>query len=120
MGAWLHQKHEKRVARIQEQVGVVSEGGYLATVNGRTTCAPCKVEWPSVALVLTSACTVVVGYSMVPDGLPTCGHAFARLWTTTIWLGRPNLIFSLVLFYCSTLTSYVYNCAKWQRRTPPA
>ena len=46
-------------------VCVVSKGGYLATVSGRTTCAPCKAEWPSVALVLTSACTLVVGYSAV-------------------------------------------------------
>ena len=44
---------------------VVSKGGYLPTVSGRTTCAPCKAEWPSVALVLTSACTLVVGYSAV-------------------------------------------------------
>ena len=44
---------------------VVSVGGYSDTVSGRTTCAPCKAEWPSVASVLTSACTLVVGYSAV-------------------------------------------------------
>ena len=53
--------------------------------------------------------TVVVGYNMVSNGLPTCGHALARLWTTTVSLGRPSLIFSLVLVYYSTLISYVYN-----------
>ena len=44
-------------------VCIVSVGGYSDTVSGRTTCAPCKAEWPSVASVLTSACTLVVDYS---------------------------------------------------------
>ena len=52
--------------------GVVSKGGYSDTVSGRTTSALCKEEWPSVALMLTSACTVVVGYSMAFWALPTC------------------------------------------------
>ena len=52
-------------ARTVPGQGVVSKGGYSGTVSGRTTCAPCKAEWPSVASVLTSACTLVVGYSAV-------------------------------------------------------
>ncbi len=58
-------------------------------------------------------CTPVVGYSTTTDGLPTCGHVLARLWTTTVWLGRPRLFFGLVLVYCLTLFSYVYSCARW-------
>ena len=35
-------------------------------------------------------------------------------------LANHSLIFSLVSLYYFTLGSYVYNCAQWQRRTPPA
>ena len=38
-------------------------------------------------------CTPVVGYSTTPDGLPTCGHVLARLWTTTVWLGKSRFNF---------------------------
>ena len=51
---------------------LISKGRYSDTVSGRTTCAPCKAEWTSVALMLTSACTVVVGYSRAFWALPTC------------------------------------------------
>ena len=44
-------------------------------------------------------------------------HACGRL---QYGLASQCLIFSLVLLYYFTLSSYVYNCAQWQRRTPPA
>ena len=50
------------------------------------------------ANVLTSAGTLVDTYSAANQGL----------------------IFSLVLVYYSILISYVYSCARWQGRTPPA
>ena len=62
-------------------VFVVSKGGYSATVSGRTTCSPCKAKWQSVARVLTSACTPVVGYSAVIrvcQRVDMCLHAFGR------------------------------------------
>ena len=46
-------------ARTFDYLSVVSEGGYWATVSGRTTCAPCKCGWSSTAMMLTSACTLV-------------------------------------------------------------
>ena len=47
--------HELRCSASRlEKHGVVSVGGYLATVSGRTTCAPCKADWPSVASMWTS------------------------------------------------------------------
>ena len=35
-------------------------------------------------------------------------------------LANQGLIFSLVLLYYFTLSSYVYNCTQWQRRILPA
>ena len=80
------EKAGDRIASLSSEVhrSVVSVGGYLATVSGRTTCAPCKADWPSMASVLTSvarrlsatvqwsgpanvwtcACTLVDNYSM--------------------------------------------------------
>ena len=100
-------------------MSVVSVGGYSGTVSGRTTCAPCKAEWPSVASVLTSACTLVVDYSAVEacQRVDRELHACRQL---QYGLANQGLIFSLVLLYYFTLGSYVYNCAQWQRRTPPA
>ena len=72
---------------------VVSKGGYSATVSGRTTCAPCKDDWPPVALVLTSAFMSVVGYNTASDRFPTSGHVLARLWTSTVWIDESGLIF---------------------------
>ena len=100
--------------------GVVSKGGYSATVSRRTTCAPYKDDWPSVAMVLTTACTPVVDYSMgwkSCKGVVVLFHACGQL---QYGLANDSLIFSLVFIYYSTLISNVYNCAQWQRRTPPA
>ena len=104
----------------QRSLYVVSEGGYLDTVSGRATSARCKDDWPSVALVLTTACTPVVDYSTdwkSCKGVVVWFHACGQL---QYGLANHSLIFSLVLVYYSTLISYVYNCAQWQRRTPPA
>ena len=101
-------------------VSVLSKGGYSDTVSGRTTCATCKADWPSVALMLTSVCTVVVGYSAVVRACQRVDielHAYGQL---QYGLANQGLIFSLVLLYYFTLGSYVYNRAQWQRRTPPA
>ena len=46
-----------------------------------------------------------------------CLHACGQL---QYGLANQGLIFSLVLPYYFTLVSYVYNCAQWQTRTPPA
>ena len=46
-----------------------------------------------------------------------CLHACGQL---QYGLANQGLIFSLVLLYCFTLGSYVYNYARWQGRTPPA
>ena len=68
----------------------------LATVSGRTTCAPYKVEGLSVALVLTSTCTPVVGYSMALRGCQRVDidlHACGQLQLLhTVWLGKSRLI----------------------------
>ena len=71
------------------------------------------MEWPSVALVLTTACTLVVDYNMgwsscqgVDIELHACGHLQNGL-------ANHGLIFSLFLVYYSTLISYVYSCARW-------
>ena len=72
---------------------VVSKGGYLATVSGRTTCAPCKAGWSSMASVLTSVAHQLSSTVPCHDGLPTCGQALARLWTTTVWLGKSRFNF---------------------------
>ena len=60
---------------------VVSVGGYLATVSGRTTCAPCKADWPSMASVLTSLArwlSATVRWSglanVLTKGLHACGQ----------------------------------------------
>ena len=61
------------------------------------------------ALWLTFACTVVVGYSA---GVKACQrvyielHAYGQL---QYGLANEGLIFSLVLLYYFTLISYVYN-----------
>ena len=62
-------------------VYVVSVGGYLATVSGRTTCAPCKADWPSMASVLTSLArwlSATVRWSglanVLTKGLHACGQ----------------------------------------------
>ena len=78
---------------------VVSKGGYLATVSWRTTCAPCKAEWPSVALMLTS-----VAHRLSPtvrtltgcQRVDMCLHACGQL---QYGLANQALIFSLVLLY---------------------
>ena len=72
------------------------------------------------ASVLTSACTLVVGYSAVVRAcqrVDMCLHACGQLQYGS---ANQGLIFRLVLLYYFTLGSYVYNCAQWQRRTPPA
>ena len=101
-------------------VGAVSVGGYSDTVSGRTTCAPCKAEWPSVASMLTSACTLVVGYSAVVGACQRVDRELHACGQLHYGLANQGLIFSLVLLYYFTLGSYVYNYARWQRRTPPA
>ena len=67
---------------------VVSVGGYLATVSGRTTCAPCKADGPSMASVFDIVCTLVVGYSAAVRACQRVDKRVARLWTTTVWLGK--------------------------------
>ena len=100
----------------EEQCGtdgrVVSVGGYLATVSGRTTCAPCKADWPSMASMLTSvahrlSATVrpLTGFQRVDMRLHACGQLQCGL-------ANQGLIFSLGLLYYFTLFSYVYNCAQ--------
>ena len=114
-------KHNSNIKRCMPPgfQDVVSKGGYSAKVGG-TTCAPCNAEWPSTARVLTSVAHRLSSTVPCHDGLPTCGHALARLWTGTVGLGSPRLIFSLVIVYYSSLVSYGCNCTQWQRRTPPA
>ena len=65
-------------------------------------------------------CTLVDLYSTwvgVCTGVVIRLHACGGL---QYGLANHGLIFSLVLLYYFTLGSYVYNCAQWQRRTPPA
>ena len=106
--------------RISLEMFVVSVSGYSDTVSGRTTCAPCKAEWPSVALMLTSVAhrlSATVRPLTDCQRVNMCLHACGQL---QYGLANQGLIFSLVLLYYYTLGSYVYNCAQWQRRTPPA
>ena len=101
-------------------VSVVSVGGYLAFVSGRTTCAPCKAEWPSVASMLTSVAHRLLATVRPLTGClraDMCLHACGQL---QYGLANQGLIFSLVLLYYFTLGSYVHNYARWQGRTPPA
>ena len=70
--------------------------------------------------MLTSACTAVVGHSTVVRVRQRVDielHASGQL---QYGLANQGLIFSLVLLYYFTLGRYVYNCAQWQSRTPPA
>ena len=57
---------------------VVSKGGYSDTVSGRTTCAPCKVEWPSVAssvdIRLHGCCRPQYGGQGLSSILPVVPH----------------------------------------------
>ena len=106
--------------RLADAEGVVSVGGYSDTVSGRTTCALCKAEWPSVASVLTPACTLVVGYSAVVGAGQRVDRELHACGRIQYGLASQGLIFSLVLLYYFALGSYVYNCAQWQRRTTPA
>ena len=101
-------------------LSVVSVGGYSDTVSGRTMCAPCKADWPSMALMLSSVArrlstTVrpLTGCQRVDTEVHACGQL-------QYGLANQGLIFSLVLLYYFILGGYVYNCAQWKRRTPPA
>ena len=78
---------------------VVSVGGYSDTVSGRTTCAPCKAEWPSVASVLTPACTLVVGYSAVVKACQRVDIELHACGQLQCGLANQDLIFFLSLLY---------------------
>ena len=80
-------------------VFVVSEGGYLATVRGRTTCAPCKAEWPSVSLMVASVAhrlSAIVRPLTSCQRVDMCLHACGQL---KYGLANQGLIFSLVFLY---------------------
>ena len=69
---------------------------------------------------MTSACTVFVGHSTVVRVYQRVDIELHACGQLQYGLANKGLIFSLVLLYYFTLGSYVYNCAQWQRRTPPA
>ena len=69
---------------------------------------------------MTSACTLVVGYSAVVGACQRVDRELHACGQLQYGLANQGLIFSLVLFYYFTLGSYVYNYAQWQGRTPLA
>ena len=104
-GLWrMNYRFTERFKRNKDEVAlaattqiVVSVGGYLATVSGRTTCAPCKADWPSMASVLTSVADRLSATVRPLAGcqrVDMCLHACGRL---QYGLANQGLIFSLVL-----------------------
>ena len=67
----------------------------------------------SVACLLSTIIRLLMGCQRVDTKVHACGQL-------QYGLANQGLFFSLVLLYYFTLGSYVYNCAQWQRRTPPA
>ena len=69
---------------------------------------------------MTSACTLIVGYSAVVGAFQHVDRELHACGQLQYGSTNQGLISSLFLLYYFTSGSYVYNCAQWQRRSPPA